>query len=266
MSNEIVRQDIQSLINQWMELERNGVEFPVPFESAWPIAGYATKGSAKRSMTGFLSDGRDFVFNSLLKSNGGRSSQDYRLSCDAFKELCMLSRSAQGKATREYFIDAEKKWKLVGQVSPEFAQNIEVLKLKIELAKQEAIKAKADETTIAIRQFVVTTCPEVIQQKILGYSVVEKIEYRDRVLHNDDLIRDGGTLNKTEMCRRLNFKTRSGAPDYKALNKFIAGLRLPSDAWKLTATIRENEELKAEYWQEVESQFLRADRNFNIGE
>ena len=38
----------QVLIKDWMQRERNGVKFPVPFDEAWKIAGYARKDSAKR--------------------------------------------------------------------------------------------------------------------------------------------------------------------------------------------------------------------------
>jgi len=46
----IVRQDIASLLDGWIEAERNGVKFPVPFEAAYSMAGYARKDNAKRSL------------------------------------------------------------------------------------------------------------------------------------------------------------------------------------------------------------------------
>ena len=263
MANEIVRQDLQSLIDDWIEMERNGTEYPVPFESAWTIAGYSRKDSAKRYLP---KSALGKLYHVSVVKTKGRPKDVIMLSTEGMKHICLMADTAEGEVIRRYFIDAEKKWKLVGQVSPEFAQNIEILKLKIELAKQEAIKATADEATISIRQFVATTCPEAVQQKILGYSVVEKIEYRDRIIHNNEIIRSGSTINKTEMCRRLGLTTRNGSSNYKALNRFLESSRLPSEAWELTATIRENEELKAEYWPEVQSRFLNGDRNYNIGE
>jgi hypothetical protein len=148
------------------------------------------------------------------------------------------------------------------------AQNDRIRELELELALTQALTQKvlAEQKILDTRHVVVTTCPEVIQQKILGYSVIEKIEYRDRIIHNDDIIRDGGTINKTEMCRRLGLTTRNGSPDYKALKRYIEYSRLPSDAWKLTASIQEYEELKMEYWEQLEDRFFDSDRNYNIGE
>jgi hypothetical protein len=48
MSESIVRQDINGLLDSWIEAERNGVQFPVPFDLAYPMAGYTRKDSAKR--------------------------------------------------------------------------------------------------------------------------------------------------------------------------------------------------------------------------
>jgi hypothetical protein len=48
MTSNIVQHDIASLLDGWIEAERNGVKFPVPFEAAYSMAGYARKDSAKR--------------------------------------------------------------------------------------------------------------------------------------------------------------------------------------------------------------------------
>ena len=148
------------------------------------------------------------------------------------------------------------------------AQNDRIRELELELALAQALTQKAlvEQKILDTRHTIVTTCPEIVQQKILGYTLVEKIEYRDRIIHNDDIIRDGATITKTEMCRRLDLTTRSGAPDYKALKRYLESSRLPSEAWKLTASIQEYEELKLEYWEQLEDRFFDSERNYNVGE
>ena len=270
MDNKIVKQDVQTLVDGWLRAEENGETFPVDFDVAWAIAGYSTKGNAKRKLTGSsskLTENQDFAFiNSDKWSQGGRSSDYIKMSCDGFKQFCLMANTDEGTATRLYFIDIEKKWRLARQVAPQFTQEIEVLHLKIELAKQEAIKSASEERVLSIRQYVVQSCPEPVQQKILGYTEIKVVETRDRLLQGNDLIRDGSTINKTEMCRRLNFITKNGAPDYKKLNKFLESADIPGEAWKLVASLRENEELDLIHWQEIERKWMNSDRNLYLGE
>jgi hypothetical protein len=141
---------------------------------------------------------------------------------------------------------------------------IEEMKLKIELAKLEAQKetaiAQSKQADLALTQFrhtIVHTCPEPVQQKILGFSVVEKVEYRDRIIKDDEIVNDGGTVTKTYLCDRYGFKTKSGKPDYKALNLFLAqtGLESLSEAWQLSAYVQESQQLKREYLGELDRRF-----------
>jgi|GEM_PF-3631424 len=277
MAEDIVRQGAQTLIDGWLKAEQEGEAFPVDFDLAWTIAGYSTKGNAKKkllSASSKLTKGKDFAFIQSDKwSQGGRSSDLIEMSCDGFKQFCLMANTDEGTAIRLYFIDAEKKWKLVQQHAPQVASEIEMMQYRIELAKIEAQKEQAisaakeaDERLLMFRHVIATTMPEPVQQKILGYSEVKTVEYRDRVIHDDDIIRDGSTINKTEMCRRLNFLTKGGSPDYKRLNRFLLTAKIPVSAWKLVASIRENEEMDLAHWQEVESKWMGSDRNLFVGE
>jgi len=145
-------------------------------------------------------------------------------------------------------------------------EELEILRIKNRIAENEAIKAKAEQAVLDLRHYVVTALPEPAQQKIFGYSTVDKIEYRDRIIQNKDVIRDGSTINKTEMCRRLNFITKSGAADYKKLNKFLESADIPGEAWKFVAYLGKNEELDLIHWQEVERKWMNSDRNLYLGE
>lgn len=61
-------------------------------------------------------DGQDFtsvVTTTEVQNNGGtqrRELQDYLLTIDTAKELCMMSKTEKGKEVRKYFIQVERKW------------------------------------------------------------------------------------------------------------------------------------------------------------
>ena len=122
---------------------------------------------------------------------------------------------------------------------------LEEMRLKVELARLENQKAQAELGLVRFRHTVVETCPEPIQQKILGYQTVEKIEYRDRIIQEEEVIRDGSTVNKTELCHRYGIVTRNGKPDYKTLNKMLS--HLPENAWDEQMTVRTNKEIKRSF-------------------
>lgn len=58
-------------------------------------------------------EGTDFMFapQSANMPNGGtREVQDYAITLDMAKELCMMSKTSKGKEVRQYFIKIEKDW------------------------------------------------------------------------------------------------------------------------------------------------------------
>lgn len=263
MADDIVKHNLSALVDAWIEAEQRGVCFSVPFDAAWPIVGYSTKSNAKRGLKG-LRKGKHFS-SDLMKSNQrGRSTEVIMMTCDAFKHFCLMAETDEGEAIRDYFIEAEKKWKLVQQHAPEIAQEIEVLRLKQEIAKQEAIRAVAEQKAIELRHYVVSALPEVAQQKILGYQTIEKNEFRDRIIYNDEVINDGSTIMKGELCRRYGFLTKNGKPDYKALNKTLDDL--PSEAFGTVARIQENPELKREWLPVLDKLVVNGERQRYIGE
>jgi phage anti-repressor protein len=268
VANEIVRHDITVLVDSWLDAESKGEKFPVPFDTAWMLAGYSRKDNAKRKLTNSnsgLIEGEDFaLLRSAEWTQEGRSSDLIVMTCDAFKQFCLMAKTPEGKQTRLYFIECEKKWKLVQNVAPEFAQEIEILHLKAEIAKQEAIKAQAEEKALALRHYVVTALPEAVQQKVLGYSVIEKVEYRDRIIHNDDIINDGSTILKKDLCLRYGLLTRNGSPDYKALNRYLG--KLPPESFQLSVRIQDNNELLRTALPKLDELIYGSDRQRYIGE
>ena len=189
MSNLILQDSHAAIIDKWMAQERNGVKFPVDFDIAWKIAGYSTKHKAKNKLK-YLSEGEDFSTDRLKSSTGGRPSQLIEMTCDALKHFCLLSETEQGRAIRQHFIEAEKKWKLVEQHRPEIAHDIEMMQLQIQLAQIEAQKEaaiaqgkNADLQLTQFRHYVTTALPEPIQQKILGYKTIKETEVIERTVN-----------------------------------------------------------------------------------
>jgi phage anti-repressor protein/uncharacterized protein YnzC (UPF0291/DUF896 family) len=277
-SSSVPNSDIKSLLDGWIEAERSGVDFPVPFDLAWGIAGYSMKHHGKRKLTSAKSqlvEEVDYLTRSGESSPQGRSSESIQLTCDAFKQFCLLAETEQGRSNRQYFIEAEKNWKLVQQVAPQVAQDIELLRLQaqeslaarqIQLAQAEQQKVQAEQNLLSFRHLVLTTMPEVKQQIILGFEVVEKVEYRDRVIVNNQVVDEGDTINKTGLCDRYDIKTRNGKSDYKRLNALLEGAKLPVLAWEETTTIQSNYQLRREYLDSLDRHMAGTTQQMHIGE
>ena len=63
-----------------------------------------------------FSEGSDFYSKMSKTENGGRPSTDYDISVDMAKQICMIQRTPEGKACRQYLIDLEKAWNTPEQV------------------------------------------------------------------------------------------------------------------------------------------------------
>lgn len=147
--------NVQTLIDKWIEQERNGVRFPVDFDATWQIAGFSRKDSAKRRLSKLL-EGTDFhrFVEVRKRPQGGTVEVEiFTMSCDAFKHFCLLAETEQGREIRQYFIECEKKWKLVEQHHPQVAQetNIELQKMQMQT---EILKLQNEnlKTTLELRQ------------------------------------------------------------------------------------------------------------------
>lgn len=242
--------DIQQLVDKWLKDEQNGVQFPVDLSVAWPMTGYKKKQDAINIVQNNLIEGIDFLRTSVKNPSGkGRSVIQVMLTCDGFKQMCLLAKTDQGREIRQYFIECEKKWKLVEQINPSFAQEIEILKLKAEIAKNEAIKAQAEEKTTALRHYVVTALPEPIQQKILGYQTIKEVERIETVIDKSTgKIYDG--VGITYIAKALGMNNKEA---WSFLEKIGYGAN--SDKWQSELTAIESKKLSRDDFEYIKDVF-----------
>lgn len=72
---------------------------------------------------------------------GGRPATDYNISVDMAKQICMIQRTPEGKAVRQYLIDLEKVWNTPEQV---MARALKIANQSIENLKTQNIALVAD--------------------------------------------------------------------------------------------------------------------------
>jgi phage regulator Rha-like protein len=184
--------------------------------------------------------------------------------------LMTLSRNTpQVVACKQNLVKAFSKAKqLIKEVIPAQVDTIRELELKLAIAEAEKQKTLAEKTILDTRHLIVTTCPEPVQQKILGYKEVVTVEYRDRQFQGEYLVNDGTTVTKTELCDRYGLKTRNGKPDYKKLNALLkeTGISDLSDAWQLAASIQESQQFRREYLPTLDRLVDDSSRQMWLGE
>lgn len=267
--SELIKSDISSLLDSWIEAEKNGVQFPVPLHEHWNIAGHRKRQDAFNLLESRQEDGFDYLRSTVNSAGGGigRKRQARFLTVAALERFCLAAHTTEGDAIRELYRQSKAKWDLVKQVSPQVAEEVEVLAMKIELAKIEAQKAALEDKTLSLRHYVVTALPKPTADRILGVTEVKEIEYRDRIVKDNQVINDGSTINKTEICRHFSILTKNGKPDYPKLNAMLDRLNLPAAAWEETDVVQTNRELRREYMEVLSrSMYTAEQRQIFLGE
>ncbi len=235
----IVRQDIASLLDGWIQAERSGVEFPVPLHDYWNIAGHKKTQDAFKLLESRQEDGFDYLRSTVNSAGGGsgRKRQARFLTVAALERLCLAAHTTEGDAIRELYRQSKAKWDLTKQVAPEIAQEVEIIHLKIELAKIEAQKAALEDKTLSLRHYVVSALPKATADRILGVTEIAGETKVQTVVVNEygQILDAGNTITKSKLAERYGFVSRTGKPDTKLVSDLIEEAIMRgaiSDPWK----------------------------------
>lgn len=154
----------------------------------------------------------------------------------------------------------EKAKALIATVIPAQSDRIKELELELQLTVAQTQKAIAEQKVLDTRHLIVTTCPEVVQQKILGYTEVKTIEYRDRTITPTGQINDG--IGITYIQKRYGFK--STKETWAWLERL--GMGKMDGKWKHELRAVESSVLPREYLDELDVMFGDSQRPLWLGE
>jgi hypothetical protein len=276
MSNLSVQQP-ESPFNSIRRFDKNGTEFWTARE-LMKLMGYQKwqqfENPIKQAVENLELNGDNVSHhitatgNVVKRNQGGGSIQsDYKLSRYAcyMIALCCDGRKVEVASAKKYFA---VKTRQAETVIPQQNDRIRELELQIALTQAETQKALAEKAILDTRHLIVSTCPEPIQQKILGYKEIPIVEYRDRQFNGETLVNDGSTITKAELCSRYGLITRNGKPDCKKLNELLeqTGVTKDSDAWQLAATIQEYQQLRRDYLPTLDHIIVNSKRQMWLGE
>lgn len=90
-----------------------------------------------------FTENEDFYSKMSKTENGGRPSKDYEISVDMAKQICMIQRTPEGKACRQYLIDLEKAWNTPEQV---MARALKIADKTIDSLRSDNTKLIEDNT------------------------------------------------------------------------------------------------------------------------
>lgn len=115
-------------------------------------------------------EGKDFCSKmSETSEKGGRPAKDADISVDMAKQICMIQRTPEGKAVRQYLIDLEKAWNTPEQV---FARALKM----------------ADQTISSLKDRCKFLGGQVVEQQKVIEELQPKASYYDMILQCKDLI------------------------------------------------------------------------------
>lgn len=194
-----------------LALVQSTEQFPVDFDAGWQWLGYSSKQKAKNKLTNHFEKEIDYLTKWVKTPQSGRPSEFISLTLDCFKSLGMMAGTTKGKEVRCYFLECERIAKKAVETIPAQAQEIERLKLELELARAQESTAQSQErlmqATNAIANLHGTGMVALILGKpdaVITYTeVIEKtiaVDPKGRVVAQSD----GLTIGY--LTKRLGFK------------------------------------------------------------
>lgn len=131
-------------------------------------------------------EGKDFCSKlSETSEKCGRPSKDADISVDMAKQICMIQRTPEGKAVRQYLIDLEKAWNTPEQI---MARALDIAHKTINSLKEEnmTMKPKAEYFDELVERNLLTsfrtTAKEfgIKESVLIGWLIDNKYIYRDQ--------------------------------------------------------------------------------------
>lgn len=192
-------------------------QFPVDFDAAWKWIGYSTKQKAKNKLTNNFELSIDYHINQTVKlvkrsQGGGSGIENIRLNIDCFKSLGMMAGTTKGKEVRRYFLECERIAKKAVEIIPAQSQEIERLKLELQLAQAQTAAAQSQERLMQVSSAIVTMHGAGMLGLILGKpeAIVEQppivVEKNILVDKAGRPVRTYEGLSKTKLARRYGMK------------------------------------------------------------
>jgi hypothetical protein len=145
------------------------------------------------------------------------------LSVAGLEHLCMAAHTEQGKAVRELYRQAKAKWDLTKQIAPQVANEVEMMHMKIELARIEAQKefaiaqAKQADRILSIKDL----DPDHVQCGISGDNRA--------ILKDRGFVRSDGTKAKDYMIRTIEKTEKNKAKAEKTVIKGDKKIEEPTE-------------------------------------
>ncbi|NJO93397.1 MAG: hypothetical protein HC820_01725 [Hydrococcus sp. RM1_1_31] len=185
--------------------------YPINFDEAWKWIDYSTKQKARNKLTNNFEPEIDYtvLLNQMGKQNGrgGHNREQIRLTIDCFKSLAMMAGTSKGKEVRQYFLKCERIAKQAVEIIPAQTQELERLKLELELAKtQERLLT----TTSALATMhgsgmvaLILGKPEAVITKTERVETVVAVDGKGKAISSFD------GVGISYLARRYNFKTTS---------------------------------------------------------
>jgi len=192
-------------------------EFPIDFDAAWKWIGYSTKQKAKNKLTNNFDQGIDYHINRTVKlvkrfQGGGSGAEDIRLTLDCFKCLGMMAGTGQGKEVRRYFLECERIAKQAVEIIPAQSQEIERLKLDLQVAQAQAAAAQSQERLLQISNAIAALHGSGMVALVLGKPEAI-VEQPPIIVEKNILVNQAGKplktfegLSKTKLAKRYGMK------------------------------------------------------------
>ena len=135
-------------------LVESGVDFPVDFDDLWQWVEYSRKDNALVVLQKEMVESIDFIISLQTQENkngglSGRPTTKYYMTVESAKHFAMLARTPKGKQVRNYFIEAERRMRMLEKerVQPAAELSVNELAARLTLAltsEVQELKAKVE--------------------------------------------------------------------------------------------------------------------------